>query len=252
MPPLSSIRVGTGNPGKLREYQAILGELGHELTTVDAPEPEETAPDLDGNARLKASAYARHAGAVVLAEDAGLVVPALGGLPGVISARFSDCEVDPSTGRVLSYSASGRPRAALDEANRLRLLELLDAHDGEARRAFFQVVIAVAGPDGAILFTASGEAHGRILRAPRGEGGFGYDALFAGDETRGLSFAEVEPALKNAVSHRRKALEKVRAWLAAQPALPAGPAPPSAPGLPLPCAYLQAPGSAPISPSSSV
>jgi XTP/dITP diphosphohydrolase len=208
-----TIRIGTGNPGKLQEYQALLGELGYDLTTVDAPEPEENAPDLEGNACLKASAYARHVGALTLAEDSGLVVPVLGGLPGVISARFADCEIDPATGRILAYHPSGRPRSALDEANRRRLLELLDTHEGEARRAYFRVMIAVADADGTILFTASGEAHGRILHQPRGEGGFGYDALFAGDETDGLTFAEVDPARKNAVSHRRKALEKVRAWL---------------------------------------
>lgn len=211
---MKQIRIGTGNPGKLLEYGAILGELGYQLVTVEAPEPEETAPDLDGNARLKAVAYARHAGAVTLAEDAGLVVPALGGLPGVISARFSDCEVDPATGAVLGYTPSQRPRARLDEANRQRLVALMRGLEGDARRAFFQVVIAVAAPDGRVLFAASGEAHGRVLEAPRGEGGFGYDALFAGDDTGGLTFAEVEAARKNAVSHRRRALEKVRAWLA--------------------------------------
>ncbi|MCU0655942.1 MAG: non-canonical purine NTP pyrophosphatase [Polyangiaceae bacterium] len=217
MTSLPRLHLGTGNPGKLREYQAILGELGHEFLPLSAPEPEETAPDLDGNARLKASFYARHAGALTLAEDAGLVVPSLGGLPGVISARFSDCEVDTSTGRVLSYRASGRPREALDEANRHRLLQLLSAHEGDARRASFQVVIALAAPDGAILFTARGEAHGRILREPRGLGGFGYDALFSGDETDGLTFAEVDPARKNAVSHRRKALELIRRWMREHP-----------------------------------
>ncbi|MCS6898574.1 MAG: non-canonical purine NTP pyrophosphatase [Myxococcales bacterium] len=216
------IVLGTRNPGKLREYQSILGELGYEMVSVDAPEPEETAPDFEGNARLKATAYARYAGALTLAEDAGLVVPVLGGLPGVFSARFADCEVDPSLGKVLSYTPSGRPRPSLDEANRLRLLELLAGHEGEARRAYFQMVIAVADADGTILFTASGEAYGRILYEPRGEGGFGYDALFAGDETDGFTFAEVDAARKNAVSHRRKALEKVHTWLLARQGLLTG------------------------------
>lgn len=213
---MKSLHVGTGNPGKLIEYRQILGALGYELVAVQGPEPEEPAPDLDGNARLKASAYALHAGALTLAEDAGLVVPALGGLPGVISARFSDCEVDVRTGRILGYTPSHRPRAALDEANRARLLELMAPLEGDARKAFFQVVIAVADADGRVLFTGSGEAHGRILHAGQGEGGFGYDALFAGDDTGGRSFAEVSADEKNAISHRRRALDKVRTWLASQ------------------------------------
>jgi XTP/dITP diphosphohydrolase len=208
------IHVGTGNPGKIREYQAILDAVGDELVMVSGPDPEEPEPDLEGNARLKAQAYARLSGTLTLAEDAGLVVPSLGGLPGVVSARFSDCEVDVTTGRVLAYRPSGRPRHELDARNRQRLLELLDRSEGEARRAYFQVVIAAARPDGTVVFSARGEAHGRILREARGEGGFGYDALFAGDDTGGRSFAEVSPAEKNAISHRRRALEQVRAWLA--------------------------------------
>jgi XTP/dITP diphosphohydrolase len=208
------IHVGTGNPGKIKEYEAILATLGLELAMVNGPEPEEPAPDLEGNARLKAQAYAKLAGTLTLAEDAGLVVPSLGGLPGVVSARFSDCEVDTTTGRVLGYRPSGRSRHEIDEANRQRLLELLASSPEPARRAYFQVVVAAASPDGVVLFTARGEAHGTILHEPRGEGGFGYDALFAGDDTGGRSFAEVNAAEKNAVSHRRRALEQVRRWLA--------------------------------------
>ena len=91
------LHVGTSNPGKLREYREILAPLGYEVVTVVAPEPDEPEPDLEGNARLKASAYGFHAGGLTLAEDSGLVVPALHGLPGVVSARFSDCELDLST-----------------------------------------------------------------------------------------------------------------------------------------------------------
>lgn len=207
------IHVGTGNPGKLIEYRTMLERAGYELQAVQGPEPEETAPDLDGNARLKAIAYAKQCGDITLAEDAGLVVPSLGGFPGVISARFSDCEVDTRTGQLLAYHPSGRPRAELDEANRKRLLALLESHEGDARRAYFQVVIAIASPDGRILTTSSGEAHGHILRTARGDRGFGYDALFAGDDVGGRSFAEVSADEKNAISHRRRALEGVRAWL---------------------------------------
>lgn len=208
-----SIHVGTGNTGKLREYQAILGSLGYELIPILAPEPEETASDLEGNARIKASAYALHAKALTVAEDAGLIVPSLGGFPGVISARFSDCEINPRTGELLKYRPSGRSREELDQANREHLLELLADQSGDARRAYFQVILAVADADGSILFTASGEVHGTILQQPRGSGGFGYDSLFAGNETDGLSFAEIDPARKNAISHRGRALEKLRDWL---------------------------------------
>jgi XTP/dITP diphosphohydrolase len=210
---MKRLRIGTANPGKLREYDAILRLAGYEPVPVVAPDPDETAPDLEGNARIKAIAYAAAAGELTVAEDAGLIVPSLGGLPGVVSARFSDCQLDVATGRVLAHASSGRPRAEMDEENRALLLRLLEGKAGAERAAYFQVVLVVAEPGGEVLFTATGEAHGRILTAPRGDDGFGYDALFAGDETGGLSFAEVAPAAKNAVSHRRKALDKLRAWL---------------------------------------
>lgn len=211
---MKRLRIGTGNPGKLREYEQILAPVGYELIPVQAPDPDETAPDLDGNARLKAVAYAAACGEITIAEDAGLVVPALSGLPGVISARFSDCEVDVQTGRMLSYTASGQPRDKLDARNREKLLALLSSRPESERAAYFQVVLAVASPDGQILFTATGEAHGTILHEARGEGGFGYDSIFGGAETGGASFAEVSKEQKNAISHRRKAIDALRRWLA--------------------------------------
>jgi XTP/dITP diphosphohydrolase len=210
---MKRIRVGTSNPGKLREYLAILGQAGYEPVPVDAPDPDEPAPDLEGNARLKAQAYAAASGELTVAEDAGLVVPSLGGLPGVVSARFSDCEVDIRTGRVLAHRPSGLPREELDRRNREALLSLLEGKKGDERRAFFRVVVAVALPDGSVPFTAVGEAAGRVIEEERGHGGFGYDAIIIGDDTRGLTFAEADPALKNAVSHRRKALDQLRLWL---------------------------------------
>lgn len=200
----------------MREYREILSPLGHEVVAVVAPEPAEPEPDLEGNARLKASAYGYHAGGLTLAEDAGLIVPALRGLPGVVSARFDDCDLDLATGKVLAIRPSSRPRPELDAANRERLLSLMDALEGDQRRAFFRVVVAVADASGQVLFTASGEAHGHILRHGRGEGGFGYDSLFASDDIPGLTFAEATADQKNAVSHRRRAVDQVRAWLATQ------------------------------------
>ena len=211
---LMRLHVGTSNPGKLREYREILAPLGYEVVTVVAPEPDEPEPDLEGNARIKAAAYGYHAGGLTIAEDSGLVVPALHGLPGVVSARFSDCELDLATGRVLAIRPSHRPRPELDAANRARLLSLMDGLDDPHRRAFFRAVIAVADGSGTVLFTATGEAHGRILREERGTGGFGYDSLFAGDDTPGLTFAEAPADQKNAVSHRRRAVDQVRDWLA--------------------------------------
>lgn len=189
------VLIGTGNPGKLQEILRIVGDIPEIewLTPAEVPFPEvsETGDTFLENSIEKATVLARSTGYPTLAEDSGLEVDALGGAPGVRSARFA--------GEVKDFAANNR-----------RLLALLAGVTD--RRAQFRTVAALALPDGRV-WTAEGELAGRIADAPRGSGGFGYDPLFIpAGETRTL--AEMTPEEKNAVSHRRKALDGLRPHLA--------------------------------------
>ncbi len=185
--------LATRNAGKVRELRDLLAGLPVTLYTVadfpGAPAVDEDAPTLEGNALKKARALHAHTGLPALADDTGLEVTALGGRPGVHSARFAGPD-------------------ASDADNRARLLEALaGATDRSAR---FRTVVALVTADGKHTF--EGICTGRIVAAERGTGGFGYDALFVPDgETR--TFAELSPAEKNALSHRGQALRRVVAFL---------------------------------------
>ena len=188
--------LGTRNAGKVAELRALLQGLDIELRSVDEltdppPEPAEDAPTYAGNAIFKALAYARATGLATIADDSGLEVEALAGLPGVRSRRYFGEDVVPA------------------DRNRM-LLALLDGVTERAAR--FMSVIAVAHPDGRVE-TFDGEVRGEIGSAPRGADGFGYDPLFiiAGD---GRTMAELTQAEKNAISHRGLAAAKLRAALA--------------------------------------
>jgi len=186
--------LATKNPHKLEEILSILGEIpGVEFLTfrdIPLPDVEETGGTLEENAILKATSVARETGLPALAEDTGLEVEALGGAPGVRSARFAGEDKD--------Y-----------RANNEKLLGLLKGVTD--RRARFRTVAVLALPDGR-TWTAEGVLEGRIAETPRGEGGFGYDPLFIPEgETRTL--AEMSPEEKNRISHRRKALEAMRSIL---------------------------------------
>lgn len=188
-----TIILATRNPGKVAELRALLADLPVELVSAaeiaDAPEVEEDAPTLEGNARKKAEALYAHAGLPALADDTGLEVDALGGAPGVHSARFAGPDADA-------------------EKNRTRLLR--DLENALDRRARFRTVLAFADAEGVRFF--EGVCEGRITEAERGEGGFGYDALFQPDgETR--TFAEMSGEAKNRISHRGRALEGFAAYL---------------------------------------
>jgi XTP/dITP diphosphohydrolase len=180
---------GTRNRGKLAELREILGEAGIPVLPLDefpaAPEVEESGTTFEENARLKALTLARALGRVVLAEDAGLEVDALGGAPGPRSARFAGEPQDPRKNNEL-------------------LLRRLAGVPLERRTARFRCAACLASPDG-ILAESEGATEGRILFEPRGAGGFGYDPLFFSLELR-RSFAEAPSDAKNAVSHRGRAL----------------------------------------------
>jgi len=182
----------TANPHKLSEIAAILGSAVELLPRPsDLGEVIEDGPTLEANAQLKARAVCAHTGRAAVADDTGLEVAALGGLPGVRSARYAG-------------------ERAEDADNRARLLVELQ---GEAdRSARFRTVAIVAFPDGSEL-AAEGAISGVIAEASRGDQGFGYDPVFVPGEGDGRTFAEMSPEEKNAVSHRGRAFQALAAQL---------------------------------------
>ena len=185
----------THNPGKAREIAALLDGRFETVTagSLGLPEPDETETTFIGNAVLKARAAADASGLVAIADDSGLSVVALGGQPGVLSARWAVAE-------------EGAPR---DFAHAMRRVEQALAASGSAdRSAFFTCALAVAWPDGPVV-AVEGQVHGSLSFPPRGDRGFGYDPIFVprGD-TR--TFAEMEAAEKDAMSHRAIAFEKLK------------------------------------------
>ena len=203
--------IATGNKKKLAELERMLRPLGIALRTpaelTVAWDPVEDQPDFAGNARKKAQSLAIAANGIALADDSGLAVDALGGRPGVHSARYGGEGLD-------------------DRGRLLRLLdEIRDVPDSE-RTARFVCSLCLCGPDGTVRATAEGACEGVLLRAPRGEGGFGYDPAFVPVALLGVSgpeaaptFAELDAAQKDALSHRGAALKRLCAQLAAEPAL---------------------------------
>jgi XTP/dITP diphosphohydrolase len=184
--------IATRNAHKVREMGQILGD-GVCLRWLEdfpgVPEIPEEGETFEANATRKAVAVARALGLPALADDSGLEVDALGGAPGVRSARFS---------------AEGATAAE----NNAKLLRLMEGVPQERRTARFRCVIAVALPGGAVR-TAEGACEGRIAEAPRGTGGFGYDPLFV-PEGYGETFAELGAEVKNRISHRGRALRAAR------------------------------------------
>ena len=194
MPSLSPLVLATGNPGKVDELRALLGDLSLTLIPAqdldDPPSVTEDAETLDGNARKKARAFYEHTGHAALADDTGLEVAALNGKPGVHTARFA-----------------GPDATAAD--NKRRLLEVMDGV--EDRRARFRTVVALIDAAGAV-HTFEGLCEGVITTAAHGDGGFGYDPLFR-PEGHEQTFAEMPADAKNEISHRRKALDALRHFL---------------------------------------
>lgn len=193
------IVAGTFNRGKLREIRAILADLPVELVALDAfpdaPEIIEDGETFDANAIKKACGLADALGEWVIADDSGLEVDALGGQPGIYSARY------------------GGP--AKDDATNVRkLLAELDGVPAERRTAAFRCACALARP-GELLCTAEGRLEGTITFEPRGENGFGYDPVFQPrDEER--TVAEMNAEEKNGISHRGRALRAIKPKLIAQ------------------------------------
>ena len=201
---------GTSNPGKLSELCRMMEGLAVRILTPDdlgrpLPVVVEDGETFLENAEKKASAQARALGVHVLADDSGLCVDALGGAPGVHSARWAALD-DLARG-----SPPQRSRAELDQANNAKLLAALDGIPDAQRGAHYAAVLALARPDGTIAAVVEGRCSGRIGQKPRGTHGFGYDPVFipaAADAAK--TMAEIEPAAKDAISHRGAALRALR------------------------------------------
>jgi len=180
--------IASHNPGKVTEIDALLAGYGIEAVgagTLGLPEPEETGSTFEANAELKARAAAEAIGTPALADDSGLVVPALGGAPGIYSARWAGPAKDF--------------RVATERVQR----ELGD----KDRSAHFVAVLALAWPDGEID-TFRGEVYGHLTWPPRGERGFGYDPIFI-PEGYAETFGEIDPDLKHQISHRARAFAEL-------------------------------------------
>lgn len=194
---VSDLTIATFNSGKLIEYQTMLEGVGFNVRSLKefagVMDVDETADTFAGNAALKAAGYAKATRTVTLADDSGLEVAALGGRPGVLSARY------------------GGENTSFDEKMRMLLTEI--AHTGSSdRRARFVCEVAVADENGVILYTARGECPGTIAAAPRGNRGFGYDPLFLPNGYE-LTFGELPDHVKHQISHRALAFARIIPYL---------------------------------------
>ena len=194
---MRSLLLGTRNPGKIYEIKLILGDLPLEFSSLnDFPDVAVAVEDADtyaGNAIKKARFYARETGVPTLADDSGLEVEALGGAPGVISARYAGEHANDSDRRKL-------------------LLAELAKTGSVNRRARFVCAVAIATVAGEVLNLSEGICEGTITFEPRGESGFGYDPLFVPDGYD-QTFGELSDEIKNRISQRARALLKVRDYL---------------------------------------
>ncbi|MBL8798246.1 MAG: RdgB/HAM1 family non-canonical purine NTP pyrophosphatase [Planctomycetia bacterium] len=192
MPPL--LVLGTRNRKKRQEIVEILSGLGLEFGDLtefpQAQEVEEDGDTFEANARKKAAETAKAIGQWVLGEDSGLVVPGLNGRPGVYSARYAGKQGD-------------------DEANNNRLLAELKPLPDDRRAAYYVCTAALADPTGEVKAVVEGRCHGTIIAERRGTGGFGYDPLFLIPEFH-QTFGELSARVKHALSHRARALERLR------------------------------------------
>ncbi|MBN1508107.1 MAG: XTP/dITP diphosphatase [Sedimentisphaerales bacterium] len=194
--------VATTNPGKVRELRAMLGGDVEWKSLADLPgvgEVKEDGATFAENARKKACGYAEATGLWTLADDSGLVVDALGGAPGVNSARFS------------GERPKGTDRKLLDRRNMEKVLSLLQGVPAEKRTARFVCCLCLASPE-AVLLETQGSVEGIIIDQPAGTGGFGYDPIFYVPPL-GKTVAQLDEDQKNAISHRGNAIRKLRPLL---------------------------------------
>ncbi len=192
--PENRIVVASHNPGKVREIADLLRPLGIEAISageLDLPEPEETETTFEGNARLKAEAAAEASGLAALSDDSGLCVDALGGAPGIFSARWAGPTKDFKIA-MQKVEHELRDRYALSP---------------DQRKAHFVCALCLAMP-GQESKVYRGEVHGLMVWPPRGEKGFGYDPVFQPDG-HDITFGEMDPDAKHAMSHRARAFAQL-------------------------------------------
>lgn len=191
------ILAATGNAGKIREIKDFLETLPIALRSLkdfgNIVEPEETGSSFTENAVLKAEYYALKTGLYALADDSGLEVAALGGAPGIFSARYAGADADDA----------GRIKKLLDDLRKT---------GDENRFAKFVCAVALADEKGKIIYTATGICNGKIAFAPRGNNGFGYDPIFI-PENFSATFGELSNDEKRQISHRSRAFGKIIAFL---------------------------------------
>jgi XTP/dITP diphosphohydrolase len=193
----SALIIASHNEGKVREFRELLAPFGFNVKSaaeLNLAEPEETGQTFEANADLKALAAAKASGMLSLADDSGLVVTALGDAPGIYSARWAGPTKDFA-------QAMGRVARELHQAG----------EEPTGAAAYFVCVLSLAYPDGR-LRTLRGEIHGTLTFPPRGEKGFGYDPIFV-PSGYNETFGEMEPAIKNAISHRAKAFTALTDYL---------------------------------------
>lgn len=187
--------IASGNAGKVREFRHLLRQLSLDVRSQPVGlDVEETGSTFAENARLKASAVALATGQWTLADDSGLAVTALGGAPGVHSARYADNDA----------ARIARLLRELQAANALSMAAGLPID----RTSCFVAALAVADPQGTICLEVEGRCPGQILEEPRGDGGFGYDPVFFVPET-GLTFAEMDKRRKGRIGHRGRAFAEL-------------------------------------------
>lgn len=191
------IVIATKNKGKIRDFKLLLADTPFELVGLDDlqinEEIEETADTFAANARIKAVGYAKLAGLYAMADDSGLEVQALGGRPGVHSSRYAGDETGYGT-------------------KITKLLDEIALSENKSRNARFVSHIALAAPDGNVIFEASGICEGTIADAPRGANGFGYDPIFM-PKGYGQTFGELSNDVKALISHRAHATAKIIRFL---------------------------------------
>ncbi len=223
---------GTTNPGKLRELRRLVAGLPVRVVSPEelgrpAPEVVEDGVTFAENADKKAAAFARFAGMHAVADDSGLCVDALGGAPGVYSARWSELEPVGFASPACALGEIGSAelgqvagRATVDERNNDLLLARLAGVPDERRGAEYRAVLSLARADGSIVASVTGICRGRIGHERRGSEGFGYDPLFipTAGRTAGAperTMAELTPTEKDAISHRGDAFRRLRPILEA-------------------------------------